>query len=188
MASASDIKINVSLDMDLTTEVAWRYRQVSEDDYATEPTVLGDAIIEAAARQLVEKLATDKDRWRSWQNTVHERMLAAIDARIEPILDEAFTRPIPRTNAFGERVGSGNDTTLTELVISEAHAMLRRTNNRSSHDQTPLDKALAQASRAAVEGELAEAIAAAKAEVVDTMRQAAAAALAAQLAKAQGLA
>lgn len=184
---SGDMTINVELGLDLTTEVSWRYRQVSEDDYATEPTVLGDAIIEAAARQLVEKLATDKDRWRSWQTTVHERMLAAIDARIEPILDEAFTRPIPRTNAFGERVGSGNDTTLTELVVSEAHAMLRRTNNRG-HDQTPLDKALAQASRAAVEGELAEAIAAAKAEVVDTMRQAAAAALAAQLAKAQGLA
>lgn len=73
------------------------------------------------AAQIVDRLVKD-DRWNSLRDKVMQIRTEEIRAAIRPAIDEAITRPIHKTNTYGERVGTV--TTLAEVIADEARKQL----------------------------------------------------------------
>jgi hypothetical protein len=90
-----------------------------------------DAIIEAAARQLLNGTSFDEDgEPYSYRNDLAQRLERKVGDLIanfaaeqaEPILRAALEKPIPRVNRYGE-TASGTRT-LAEAIAEEVHAAL----------------------------------------------------------------
>lgn len=161
-----DVSMTLTLDTVIGSEYRRGYRQIGDGEYEEthheEPFTFLDAIVDRVADQLVAKAIADETRYRGLRGRVSDRLNAAIDARVGPMIEETFTKPIPLTNAYGE--SSGKTTTLTELVIEKVQShMVRRTGR--SYDQTAFDKALAQVTERVLTDELAAEIKAAKTEI-----------------------
>lgn len=175
--------INVELGLTLDTPVDYRHRQVGEEEWATRPVSLIEAILDRAALHLVDQLAK-APTYRGWKEVVHDRILSAIDERVTPILDEAFAAPLPLTNGFGEP--TGKTTTLRELIVAEAHKQLKVNAGRLD-GKTPLMKVLEEVTERALTADLKAEVDAAKEQLRAAMKDAAAAVLGSAMAKAQGL-
>jgi hypothetical protein len=176
--------MSVATTLTLDTIVGADYHQINEDgDYSASPVTLLDMIVNQTARQLVAQIVRDETRFKGVRATVREQLEKAIGERIAPMLDEAFAGPIPKTNGYGEQHGT---TTLRELVIEVAHSKLARS-GRSSYDKTPLDKALEEATTAIISKELAEEVAAVKAQIRSAVKSVATEHLTVALAKQLGV-
>jgi hypothetical protein len=180
-----DQSITATLSLGLNDEVHTRYRQTGEDDYAASPVTLLELIVEEAARQLMGRIVKDETVYKSLRGQVADAIARGIDARVVPLIEEAFEGPVIRTNAYGEPTGA--TTTMRAHIFEVVQGHMRRTNNRSEYDQTVYDKALRRVTADVLANEYATEIDAQKATIRDAYRDAAAAVLAAAQAKAAGL-
>lgn len=176
------LKIDVAFPLTLDTEITGRYRQTGEDEYARTEVTLLDLIVEETARQFLQS-ATSEER-RAVRTMVSDRMTTLIDARIAPMIEEAFAAPIMQTNQYGEP--TGKTATLRELVIAEAQRVMTRKTDRYNNNPNPLDAAVKAITVKVFSDELAAEVNAAKATIREHMTTTAAAALAGAMAKAVG--
>lgn len=178
------VKIDVAFPLNLDTEMTGRYRQVTEDDYTRTEVTLLDLIVEEAARQLVA--AASADTRRDVRRMVHDRTIEMIDARIVPMLDEAFAAPVQRTNEYGEP--TGKPTTLRELVIAEAQRTMGRRTDRYGDKPSLLDAALKEVTYKVVQADLKAEVDALKATIRGRFQEVAGQVVADAVAKATGAA
>lgn len=165
------MNITVSVDeITLSTVVAEAVGYDEDGDLV----VQGDkTVAHLVAEQIVERLTRD-DRWPSLRDQVTEIRKDEIRAAVRPAIDEALTRPIFKTNQYGERTSS--ETTLSELISDETRKSLTEPANRyQSQDGTVLQQAI----RAEVKRVVAE-------QIGETVRKLAAEAVAELTAAAKG--
>ncbi|WP_441251156.1 hypothetical protein [Kitasatospora sp. McL0602] len=141
------------------------------DAYETGEKTVGHLV----AEQLVERLVKDSS-WPSLREQVMQIRAEVIRERVTPLVDAALTRPLRKTNSYGEPVGP--ETTLSELIVADAQKWLSAPADRHRSDAgTLLDKAIRTEVQRAVaetvtlvvretaEQAVAEVVAAAKAQV-----------------------
>lgn len=144
--------------MDITVNV----EKISLDDYIgshfdedgdrTPAGTLGDAVI----RQLVDKTL----RTGTWKGVI-ERIQTIRDeeirAQVAPVIAEALSADIHRTNTYGEK--AGQTTTLRELIAAEAKRYLAEPSDSYSRNKgTRLQAEVRKAVTAAFQDEIAGAV------------------------------
>jgi hypothetical protein len=108
------------------------------------------------AAQIVERLVKD-DRYPTLRDLVLEIRREEIRAAVRPSIDEALSRPIYKTNTYGER--TGQETTLAELIADEARKQLSEPVDRYSHEKgTVLQVAIRAEVKKAFADEVAQAV------------------------------
>lgn len=190
MSGATDAEITVGMTLTLDTVIGSTYSRGfrydcngdPEELYTEVPYTFLDAVIDRAAAQVVVKLLEDSKRYTSLRGRIFDRMTEAIDARITPLIDEAFSKPIVKTNTFGEPKG---ETTLNELVIAEVRRLLNQ--GSGSYDKSMLSKALAQCTEQVMAKELANEMAAAKEAIREAIGKVTGKALATAIAREVGV-
>ncbi len=108
------------------------------------------------AAQIVERLLKDQ-QYPTFREQVLEIRKEEIRAAVRPSIDEALTRPIYKTNTYGER--TGQETTLAELIADEARKQLSEPVDRySSEKGTVLQVAIRAEVKKAFGDEIAAAV------------------------------
>lgn len=108
------------------------------------------------AAQVVAQLVKDT-RWPTMKDLVMEVRREEIRAAVRPAIDEALSRPIFKTNGFGER--NGQETTLAELISEEARRYVTEPADRHrSSGETHLAKAVREAVGKAFSEEIADVV------------------------------
>lgn len=144
--------------------------------YPSEDESIEEAIIEAAARQMLATRSKDpgEEYAKTLASRIRERLNRIQDeeirAQVRPLIVEALQQPLRKTNEFGDAIGP--ETTLRDLVVAEARTLWQKT-EQSSHArsrETVLQKAVREEVENAFAKELRETIAAAKSEVLEAVR------------------
>lgn len=140
---AQPLTLSLELDLDrFLAPVNVRYDSDGEP-FGGEPQTVEDIVLGLAAAQVVAGLD------REVRSRLAERVRAVRDEvireQVAPIVAEALSGPVQRTNAYGEPVGEA--TTLREIITKDAQAALRLTprdlrGSRSLHDLTPATKVM----------------------------------------------
>ncbi len=118
---------------------------------------VADLLVQAA----LARLTADREGWGSLQARVCQIRDEEIRAQIQPIIAQALAQPLCQTNSFGESIGL--ETTLRELVIKEAKAVLTQPADRGSHSrETFLAKTIREQVRIVLVKDVAEEVARAK--------------------------
>lgn len=113
-------------------------------------------VAELVAEQIVDRLVKD-NQWPSLREHVTNIRKEEIRAAVRPSIDEALTRPIYKTNGYGERTGA--ETTLAELIADEARKQLAEPVDRyRSEKGTVLQQAVRTEVKKAFETEIADAV------------------------------
>lgn len=100
-----ELKLTLNLaDLDLSDVIKRKY----DDD-----TTVGEEVV----RELVRQIAKG-DEYASLERRVHELRDEEIRSQIAPLIADALSVPIERTNTFGEPIGKS--TTLREVIVAEA--------------------------------------------------------------------
>jgi hypothetical protein len=122
------------------------------DEYtAGERTVAGHV-----AAQIVAKIIKD-DRWPRLRDQVLEIRKEEIRAAVRPSIDEALSRPIHKTNSYGETQGAA--TTLAEIIADEARKWITEPADRHRSDKgTLLQNAVRTEVTRAFQAEIADAV------------------------------
>lgn len=116
--------MNITIKIDevtLDTAVAkvMAYDRDDEEMYATgEQATVGHLV----AQQIVERLVKD-DQWTSLRDQVMQIRKEEIRAAVRPAIEDALTKPLYKTNTYGERVGH-ETSTLREIISAEAQKQL----------------------------------------------------------------
>lgn len=161
-------QITVQLDLD---ELLAGYRRVGPDGEESGPVSMTDAIVSDAARQLVERLVRDTDRYGALLAQVNAARDAAIMERLLPLIDVALSRAIQPTNGYGQPVGE--PTTLTDVIVQKATKALteKRSKGYGKPETTLVDEILDESMRRTIGSELREAIQEARAQVHAAVRE-----------------
>lgn len=159
------MQINVTVDnVDLTTPVGTRPEYDSDGDYSGEvPKTLADLVAEKLAARL-----TKDDQYPRLRELVDRIRTEEIQAAIKPAIEAAIAKPIRKTNSWGE--STGQETTLTELVVSEVRNVLEKRDSYDRAAPTFVQKIIRDEVTRALSQELKEAIAAEKTKVVAAVR------------------
>lgn len=156
------MNITVSVDeVTLDTAVA----EVMAYDDETGPYPQGERTIgDLVAEQIVSRLIKDTGRWSRYCDQVTRVRDEVIRERVMPLIEEALTRPIQKTNTYGE--ATGQETTLTEVIIGEAQKIMKAPIDSYSRDRgTLLTKLVADEVKKALSAEIADAVKAARQQV-----------------------
>lgn len=161
--------INVTVDgldgIDLTTVIAQRvrYDEDGERDVTTDVT-LGERVAALVAAKL-----TKDNEYPGLRKRYLDIRTEVIRELVTPIVAEAISGPIQKTNHYGEP--TSGTTTLRELIMTEVSTVINQKADRhSSSGQTMLQRNISQAVKTILEKELAEVVAAEKAKVVAAVR------------------
>lgn len=162
------MNINVTVEdiesVDLATTIETRSRYDSDGEREDYEVTVGHLV----AEMVTKKLSKD-DSWGG----VKKRFLTIRDEQIrkavEPIVAEAISGPIQKTNSYGEP--TGKTTSIRELVMAEATALLTKSSDSYSRSgETVLQKFVREQIAAAFTKELAAVVADEKAKVVAAVR------------------
>ena len=123
---------------------------------------------ELVAAMIVDRLRWDRDRWHELSRTVTEIKREVIREAVRPMVEQAISEPIQKTNGYGDPVGQ--PTTLREVIVAEARAAVN-TRDRYDGDRTFLQKTVADEVRAAFAAEIKDAVKQARAAVADEAGQ-----------------
>lgn len=146
------IEIKVD-DITLSTVVA---DVVSFDEDGDTYTEGSKTVADLVAEQIVARLVKD-DQWPRLREQVMEIRKEEIRTMVRPSIDEALTRPIYKTNGYGER--TGQETTLAEIITDEARKQLAEPVDRyRSEKGTVLQQAVRAEVKRAFETEIADAV------------------------------
>lgn len=122
------------------------------DAVETGQTTVADMV----AKQIVERLVKS-DRYPGLRDQVTQIRNEEIRAAVRPAINEAITRPIRKTNHYGEV--TGGETTLSELIVEEARKQLKENVDRyDSKKGTVLSQTIAAEVRKAFGTEIAAAV------------------------------
>jgi hypothetical protein len=116
-------------------------------------------VADLVAAQIVDRLVSD-DRYPRLRDRVTEIRGEEIRAAIRPAIVEAVSRPIKKTNGYGE--ATGQETTLSEVIVDEARKYMKE----------PADKYRREAGTVLQSLVRAEVDRAFKAEIADAVKQA----------------
>ncbi|NUL13255.1 hypothetical protein [Streptomyces lunaelactis] len=148
--------MNITIQVDevsLSTVVADVLGIDEDGDTYTEGT---QTVADLVADRIIERLVKD-DQWPSLREQVLNIRKEEIRAAVRPTIDEALTKPIYKTNGYGER--TGQETTLAELIADEARKQLAEPADRyRSEKGTVLQQAVRAEVKKAFETEIADAV------------------------------
>lgn len=152
---AVDINVTVS-DVTLDTMI----REFGNDDEGYNQFTIGDSV----AAQLLQCIVNDRDSYRSFREKVLEIRDEAIREAVTPLVAQEMARPLQRTNGYGNPAGP--ETTLTEIIVAEAKALMTRPADTGyrGDGRTLLQKLVAEAVKAELTAIVSDAVAAVQAE------------------------
>lgn len=164
------VNVHVTVDqVTLDTIVGSEWFHGNEENYS-EPVTLADRV----ARLILNEVKNSHlDRWNALLQRVTEIRDEEIRKAIAPRIEKALTRPIKRTNRFGEETGE-EPITLSDLIMDEMHKALTAKRDRFE-DHSPVHKM--------IRDEVAKAFQADVREQVKQAREAVAGQLGADLSK-----
>ena len=167
------IELNLTLDLD--RKLAGEPYVDADGEYAgSGPTTLEDVVLGMAAKQLADRAMRSHDDYRPLTDRVRKIRDEVIREKIDPIIEEALSAPIRKTNSFGEPTGS--ETTLRTLIADQAEQALKVSNtnnpNRFRDTDTTLTKFIAAEIDKALKKELKGALDEAKAQVLARVQEA----------------
>lgn len=113
-------------------------------------------VADLVADRIVEKLVRD-DRYPRLKDRVTEIRDEEIRAAIRPAIEQAVTRPIRKTNSWGEP--TGQETTLSEVIVDEARKFMKEPADKyRREDGTVLQKLVRDEVHKAFGAEIADAV------------------------------
>lgn len=169
--------IDLTITLDLDKKLAGETYVDADGDYAgTGPTTLEDVVLGMAATELADRAvrARSEGLYDNLKDRVAKIRDEAIREQIEPLITDALSRPIKRTNSFGEP--HGEETTLRAIIAQQAEDALKVSNtrnpNRFRDTDTTLTKFIADEVDRALKNELKKALDEAKAQVLARVQEA----------------
>jgi hypothetical protein len=171
----------ITLDLDFTPYLSRRVGVDPESgETLTEPMTMEDVVLDAAVARVVAGL--DQEIRKELGGRVRAIRDEIIRDAVAPIIEEALSGEIIRTNGYGEP--TGQPTTLREIITKDAQAALKlvpRANRgtRSSYDMTPATKVMEAEVDRVVTAEVKAIVQQVKDETRDAIREAAATQIAA---------
>jgi hypothetical protein len=163
------VQINVTVEdiesIDLTTPIETRRRYNDDtEEYEEREVTIGHLV----ANQVTAHLTRD-DNWGGIKRKFLEIRNEEIRKAVEPLVTEAISGPITKTNVYGEP--SGETTTIRELIMAEAKTLLTKSADQyNRNSETVLQKVVREQISAAFTKELAAVLAEEKAKVVAAVR------------------
>ena len=178
--------INVSVgDVNLNDVIEGR-GPWDEDAERYAPLTLADLVAEKLADRFIQQ---ERSEWPGMRKRVSDVMNETVRERVIPIVDEAMSAPIRKTNSYGEPI-NGSETTMRELIISTVTSWLTGpagSNGGSYGERKTNAQVLVQAAVGReLTKELSEAIATERAKIVKAVRDQAAAIIADAVSKGVG--
>lgn len=134
-----NIEIKVD-DITLSTVVA--DVMVYDEDGDLVPSGKERTVAELVAAQIVERVVRD-DRYPRLKDKATEIRDEEIRAAIQPAIVEAVTRPIKKTNGYGEP--TGQVTTLSEVIVDEARKFMKEPFDKYSREKGTVLEAMVRA-------------------------------------------
>jgi hypothetical protein len=156
------MNITVTVDeITLDTIVA----QTFEYDEDGDPIATGGtSVAQLVADRIVKQVIGDTDRYPSLKERVTQIRDEEIRAAIRPAVQEAISRPIKRTNSYGEPTGP--ETTLSEVITDEARKYLASYPDSYNRDKgTVLQQTIRAAVKKAFDTEIADVVKKVRADV-----------------------
>jgi hypothetical protein len=172
--------ITVQFTITPETVIGTHYRQISEDDYATEPETLADRVASLVAEKVYREA---KGSWYS-RSDIDDAVDKIIAARVVDVLDKQVTP----TDAYGN--AKGEPTTLAEMIDKRVDTWLKAAHKQDSYGRpqtTNLQAIIDAAVSRAITADVNEAIKAAKAEATRQVQAAASAVFSETIARAAGV-
>jgi hypothetical protein len=175
-----DVTLTVPLDalLGAYTERVGRYTG-DPDDYQDPPAIVLDAIGERVAQMLFDKIGADA------RESVRTRLNATIVSRIEAIVDAALDGEFQPVNPYGEK--SGKPTTVRGLVIKLTEEWFNKKTGDYREQVTNGEKFIRAAVEKVIKEDLEAALGGARAQVTQRLKDRAAEAMAATIAKMSGV-
>lgn len=134
------------------------------DAYETGEKTVGHLV----AEQIVDRLVKD-DQWPRLREQVLTIRAEEIRTQVAPAIETALTKPIRKTNGYGEHTGA--ETTLSELIADEARKQLTEPVDRyRSEKGSLLQNAIRAEVKKAFEAEIAAAVRKAREDVIAEFR------------------
>lgn len=113
-------------------------------------------VADLVADRIVDRLVRD-DRYPRLKDRVTEIRDEEIRAAIRPAIEQAVTRPIRKTNSWGEP--SGQETTLSEVIVDEARKFMKEPADKYRREEgTVLQKLVRDEVHKAFGAEIADAV------------------------------
>lgn len=169
MSDPIELTITLDLDSKLAT-----YLDADGEYAGSGPTTLEDIVLDMAAKRLVDTAVRQRDTYTPLRERVGKVRDEAIRKKIEPMIEDALSAPIRRTNSFGEAVG--DETTLRALIADQATTALKVSNtgnpNRFRDQDTTLAKFIREEVDRTLKAELKKALDEAKAQVLARVQEA----------------
>jgi hypothetical protein len=167
------MQITVQVDEVTLTTVIGDIVEYDEYDEDGDASVTGHkTVADLVATQIVDRLIKDADRWPSLRERVTQIRDEVIRERVTPSVEAALTRPIRKTNRYGEPTGA--ETTLSELIVDEARKVLTEPADKyRSEKGSVLQHAIRTEVKAAFDAEIAAAVKKAREDVIAEFRAAA---------------
>lgn len=179
----------ITIDLDLDQYLI-RYRGMDHDGAPIEtPQTLEDVIFELAAQCVADRV--QRSETRDLSTTARAILTEHLHAAMGPIVEEALTQAVQRSNTWSEP--KGEPLTLREVIVREAKMYLstpQGTRSRSSFGrdgETPVQSFIREEVAKAVKADLTEAMDEARAQVREAVVGQASALLHDTLAKAAGV-
>lgn len=139
-----NIEVKVG-EVDLSTVV----REYGEDGSRT--------VADLVASEIVSRLASDHEEWDNISRRVRTIRDEEIRDAVRPAINEALSRPIRKTNLYGE--ASGEETTLSALIADEARKLIAKpTDSYNSGKGSYLSQVIAAEVETAFRAEIADAV------------------------------
>ena len=136
-------------------------------------TTIAEAVLHLAATEIVEGLRLTERVERNVAKQIGDLVRVEASRQVQPVVAEALTKPLQRTNSYGEAIG-GEGTTLREIIVEQASQQLVVRGSgqrpRSTSDQTTVEKFITEQIGKALTVELREAVADTKAKCVALVR------------------
>ena len=113
-------------------------------------------VADLVAAQIVNQVVRDA-RYPSLVDQVTRIRDEEIRAAVKPAIEQAINRPIRKTNYYGE--ATGEETTLTEVIVEEARKLLKEPADNYRREQgTVLQQTVRAEVKKAFEAEIADAV------------------------------
>lgn len=155
------------------TPILRRARETPDGDWIDEPVTIEEVLLDAAVDRVVDRL--DAEIMRGLAQRARQIRDEVIREEIEPLIREALSGPIMRTNSYGEPI-SGSETTLRDVIMDHARRALtlQPQGSRSTYDLPAATKVLREQVDLVVTKEVKAIVDAVKAETYERIRAAAA--------------
>lgn len=188
MAEGQTLTITLDLEAHLARHIGYD----ENGEPVQGPTTIEDIVLGLVADKLVERVVNHgnvqgRPYWEDIRSRVKSVKDEVIRERVAPLVEQAMTEPIQRTDDFG--VPRGEPTTLRAEILKTAQSWLSSPDPSYSADRvrkSRVQKLIADEVDRALTSELKAAVTAAKAEVTAAVQEKGAAVLAETIVKMAG--